>query len=106
MKFLIIFCYLFPLPFFYQSGTAKQTAEVKQIEGLYVFTDCTPVSPYETLGEVFHGAAVVEDYEGLRNSFIRKVKKKFPTANGIILHLKSGDIRTDARYSAEGIVIK
>ena len=30
----------------------KSTGEVNRVVGLYVFMDCNPVLPYETLGEI------------------------------------------------------
>lgn len=60
------------------------SAEVNQIDGLYVFTDCTPVAPYDSLGLVTIGFITGTQYENIRRSLIKQVKKKYPDANGLL----------------------
>ncbi|MFM2292697.1 MAG: hypothetical protein RIS29_2510 [Bacteroidota bacterium] len=72
----------------------KKTAEVNQIQGLYVFTDSTPVMEYEYVGTVSGNAISFGSgqYEPVRNSILKKTKQKFPEADGVILHLLNGGI--------------
>ncbi len=65
----------------------KATAETFQIEGLYIFTDSKPVTPYVYLGEVDLGFVSGTQYENVRKNLIKRAKQKYPTAEGIILHL-------------------
>lgn len=68
----------------------NNTAEVEQIEGLYVFTDSKPVKEYEYLGTVKANWTWSSKYEGIRSTLISKTKKDFPTAQGIILTQTDG----------------
>jgi hypothetical protein len=68
----------------------KATSEVEQMQGLYIFTDSKPVLEYEYLGTVKTTFAVDVQYVGTRDKMIRKAKKKFPEAEGIIIQFKSG----------------
>ena len=79
------------------------TAEVELVEGLYVFTDCKPVKPYESLCTVQLGGAYLGDvqYNGIRNALIKKIKTTCPTANGVIFTLTTGK-----KDKAEGIRFK
>lgn len=70
---------------------SKKTAEVTTIQNLKIFTDSEPVTEYDYLGTVnltigtFSG-----QYEPVRNGLIKKAKKEYPQAEGIILHLVNG----------------
>lgn len=68
----------------------KATGEVEQMQGLYIFTDCKPVLEYEYLGTVKATFSMDSQYQGVRDKLIRKAKKDFPNADGIILQFKSG----------------
>ncbi len=68
----------------------RSTGEVEQMQGLYIFTDSKPVLEYEYLGTVKTTFAADVQYQGTRNKMIRKAKKKFPDAEGIIIQFKSG----------------
>lgn len=68
----------------------KSTAEVEQIEGLYIFSDSKPVLEYEYLGTVKASIGWDTQYQGVRNKLIKKAKKDFPNADGLIFHFKSG----------------
>jgi hypothetical protein len=74
--------------------TAKNnTAETLQLEGLYIFTDCTPVQQYLTLGTVkSSGAFSGGEYAEIKARLIKKAKKEYPTATGIIIHMASGEV--------------
>lgn len=82
----------------------KNAAVVEQVQGIYVFTDCKPVKEFEYLGTVkATGAFSVRSpqYESVRDILIKRLKKEYPQADGIILKLKDGD--TD---SADAIKFK
>jgi len=68
----------------------KKTAEVEQMEGLYIFTDCEPVLEYEYLGTVKASIGFSAQYQSVRNKLIKKAKKEFPNAEGLIFHFKAG----------------
>lgn len=68
----------------------KATGEVELMQGLYIFTDSKPVLEYEYLGTVKTVFAMDVQYQGTRDKMIRKAKKKYPEAEGIIIHFKSG----------------
>jgi hypothetical protein len=75
---------------FSQYEPRRSTAEVEQMQGLYIFTDSRPVMEYEYLGTVKTVLTWDPQYQGVRNKFIKKARKKFPKADGLILHFKSG----------------
>ena len=70
----------------------NSTAEVNQVEGLLIFTDCKPVKEYEYLGTVKSstGGFGNSQYEGVRNRLIKKVKNEYPKADGAIMYLNYG----------------
>jgi hypothetical protein len=63
------------------------TAEVTKIEGFYIFMDSKPIMPYDSLGEVDLGFVGGTQYEDIRANLIKRARKKYPTADGIILNL-------------------
>lgn len=62
----------------------KAKATVDQIEGLYVFIKSKPTAENEYLGSVSKALAWSGKPEEMLNSMIKKVKKEYPQANGII----------------------
>ena len=79
-------------------------ATVNQEQGLYLFTDCKPVNDYEFLGTVQGKSAMSisnEQYIDVRNLLIKRVKKEFPKADGIIFHFDNG-----GRDAADAIFFK
>lgn len=62
----------------------KGSATVDQKEGLYVFLLSKPTAENEYLGSVEKGFALTGQPEEMLNSMIKKVKKKYPKANGIV----------------------
>jgi hypothetical protein len=69
----------------------KSTAEVESIEGLLVFVDSKPVLEYDYLGSVKVSFTLGDtQYQGVRDKFLKKCKKDFPQADGIIIRFKSG----------------
>lgn len=61
------------------------TAKVNKIEGFYIFTDSKPVMPYDSVGSVDIGFITDTQYESIRGNLIKKVRNKFPNANGLIM---------------------
>ncbi len=71
----------------------KGTAEVNQIQGLYIFTDSKPVKEYEYLGTVKTSSVVSvgsTQYQPVRDKMIKKLKKDFPEADGAIFFFNNG----------------
>ena len=68
----------------------KSTAEVEQMQGVYIFTDSKPVSEYEYLGTVKSTFGWDSQYRGVRDRLIKKAKKDFPEGDALILQFKSG----------------
>lgn len=72
----------------------KSAAVAEQVNGIYIFTDSKPVKEYDFLGTVqATGAFSVRSpqYESVRDVLIKRLKKEYPQADGIILKLKDGD---------------
>lgn len=67
-----------------EQETKKEMAAVQQIEGLYVFLQCKPVAANEYLGSVKKSLAWSGKPEEMLNSMIKKVKKDYPKADGIV----------------------
>ncbi|MDR2653326.1 MAG: hypothetical protein LBC68_13655 [Prevotellaceae bacterium] len=70
--------------------TSNRTAEVNRYENLYIFTDCVPVSDYEYLGTVKLTVAWSGQYQGIRDKLIKKAKKEYPEAEGLIFNFYDG----------------
>lgn len=69
----------------------KNTAEVEQMEGLFIFVDSKPVQEYEFLGtEKITIGLGSGQYTDIRNKLIKKVKKEYPTADGVLIHFSNG----------------
>jgi hypothetical protein len=62
----------------------KGSASVDQKEGLYIFILSKPTVEYDYLGSVTKLLAWSGQPEEMLNSMIKKVKKAYPKANGII----------------------
>lgn len=87
------------LSFTAQKFTAsKATAEVNQAQGLYIFTDSKPVTSYEYLGSVNTAAVVwkTRGYQDTKDVLIKKIKKDYPQAEGIIFYFDGGKDKADA----------
>lgn len=77
----------------YKNTTNKAAANARQLQGLYIFTDCTPAGDYEIIGTVkglsgfsFKSA----QYESIRDKFIQRAKEQYPAGEGLILDLRDG----------------
>ena len=68
------------------------TAEVSKIEGFYIFTDSKPTMPYDSLGDVDLGIVSGTQYETIRTNLIKRARKKYQTADGIILSLNKNGL--------------
>ena len=80
----------------------KSTASVNQYQGVYIFTDSKPAAQYDYLGtiEIKH-SKLGPQYEPVRDEMIKQVKKKYPQADGAILHFAN-----DAIDKADAIKFK
>jgi len=90
----IIFIILFFAGSFTIKHTSdKATATVNQVGGIYIFTDSKPNSDYNYLGTVKSGGGfsfASPQYQPIRDMFIKKIKKEYPQADGIILYFVTG----------------
>ncbi|MBK7651569.1 MAG: hypothetical protein IPJ20_13710 [Flammeovirgaceae bacterium] len=68
------------------------TAEVVNIDGLYIFTDSRPIMNYDSLGVVELGFVSGTQYESIRSNLIKRARKDYPNANGLILDLNKKGI--------------
>lgn len=93
-KFPLLLCLVLLLSVSRPPQTAqKNAATVDQYEGIYLFSDSKPVAPYDYLGSVKSGGGggmQSAQYEDVRDRLIKKCKKEYPQADGLILNLKSG----------------
>jgi len=81
-----------------------KTAEANLYQGIAVFTDCNPVLSYDKLGDVTiksTGGFGDDTYNGKREAAIGKMKKQYPTADGILISFKA-----NGAVSAEAIKFK
>ena len=84
--------------------TNHKTAEANLYSGIAVFTDCNPVMAYDKLGDVTiksTGGFGDDTYNGKREAAISKMKKQYPTADGILISFKG-----NGAVSAEAIKFK
>lgn len=71
----------------------KDTAEVNQIGGVFVFVDAKPVSDYEVLGIVKAGGNILTgsaEYTEQRDKLLKKAKKEYPQSNGLLINMSKG----------------
>lgn len=66
---------------------SPSTAQVKQMDGLYIFTDAEPVLPHDSLGMVELGFVTGTQYESIRSNLIKRAKDQFPEAQGLVMQL-------------------
>lgn len=74
-------------------------AEVNQLQGIYIFTDCRPLDPYDYLGTVKNGTRLSgsAQYQPVRDRLLKKLKQDYPEANGAIFYFNNGSAdRADA----------
>lgn len=64
--------------------TSKANAQVSIIDGVFIFTDSKPLSSYEELGVVELYFSGDTQYQSIRDNLIKKARKKYPEAEGLI----------------------
>jgi hypothetical protein len=62
-------------------------AQSTMVEGFYIFSDSKPVMAHDTLGIVTLGFVKDTQYESIRDNLIRRARKSYGEANGLILQL-------------------
>lgn len=75
---------------FKEGAEDRALARVKPHMGVFVFTDCTPVNTFTFVGKINKAGGLSADYNDLRDRLIKKVLKKYPSAQGIITRFVSG----------------
>ena len=69
----------------FRSSSDHRLAQVNQAQGVYIFMQCIPVSEYIVLGTVKKtGLVWTGKPEEMFNTIIRRVKKDYPTTEGLI----------------------
>ena len=68
------------------------TAEVSKIEGFYIFMDSRPIMPYDSLRDADLGFVSGTQYEDIKTNLIKRARKKYPTADGLILNLNKNGL--------------
>lgn len=68
----------------------SNSAEVDQLQGYYLFVNAKPVKEYKYLGTVKYNYVGCAQYQDVRDWLIKKIKKEFPEANGIIFTFSNG----------------
>lgn len=93
MKNLFLICAvsLAAFSFKYAYDVRSNTAEVEQMDGLYIFVDSKPVKEYDYLGTEKVGVSMGSgQYRDVRDKLIKKIKKEYPQAQGILIHFAEG----------------
>lgn len=62
----------------------KSAAVVSSEQGVYIFVQCKPVAEYEYLGTIKKSVALTGEPSEMLNAMLKKLKKDFPAADGII----------------------
>lgn len=76
---------------FKNQSEKNNLAKVEQFQGLYIFTDCTPTTEYKYIETVkFSGGFNSPQYSNVRDTIIKRVRKKHSDAEGIILKFVIG----------------
>lgn len=83
--FIITICLCILFVGFEQSKEInKSLATVEQEQGIYIFIKSKPSAEYQFLGSVKKGIALTGSPEEMFNSMLKKCKKDYPQADGII----------------------
>lgn len=67
---------------------SKYTAEAKKHGDLIIFVECEPINEYEQLGTVKLGIVGDCDWQVIREKLIKKAKKEYPEAHGLMIDEK------------------
>ena len=81
--------------FSFKNQDAKKenaSAVVNKIDGFYIFTDSRPLMAYDSIGIVELGFVTGTQYHTIRTHLIKRARKKFANADGLILDLKKNGI--------------
>jgi len=62
----------------------KATADVEQVQGVYVYIKSKPVLEYEFIGAVKPPAIMEEDIETVTRKLVERAKKEFPDVEAIV----------------------
>ena len=81
----------------------KNTAEVDQIQGFYIFAKGKPVKEYEYLGTVKGPLIGNHEFDNLVELMVRNAKKDFPNANALIF---DGAIKQTHNTKVSAVKIK
>jgi hypothetical protein len=73
-------------------GLPLASARVTQVDGLYIFTDCLPTNQFDSIGSVGLGFISGTQYDNIKTNLIKRTKKQFPEAEGLILKLKKNGL--------------
>ncbi|WP_033961270.1 hypothetical protein [Psychroserpens jangbogonensis] len=80
---------------FKENASNLNQAKVKQYQGLYIFVDSEPIEKTEYIGTVKKKTSFSSSqYTSLREKLIKKCKKEFSDAKGLILKFVSGGTDT------------
>jgi hypothetical protein len=63
-------------------------AEVLKVNELCIFTDSRPLMAYDTLGIMELGFISDTQYESIKTHFMKRARKQYPDADGLILQFK------------------
>ena len=67
-------------------------AKVNLFNGLYIFSDCTPINNYTIIGRSKSVVTWSGQYDGVKSNLIKRALKSFPQAQGIILDMHRGGV--------------
>jgi hypothetical protein len=82
----------------FQNEPAKSTATVDQKEGVYIFMLSKPAAGYDYLGTVQKVIAISGKPDEMLTSMIRKAKKEYPSADGIIFTSVNMDVADVVKF--------
>lgn len=93
----MLFCMSAPAP------SQNNLAATTQTDGVYIFTDSSPVQEFTVIGVVRQ--SFFSEYHHTRNRLVRKAKKKYPGVEGIIIITKwwGADEALVITFKTEGI---
>lgn len=83
-SFIIAMLMLGASVFAQTTATNKAAAQAETVEGLYVFISSKPLAENEYLGSISKSFALSGKPDEMLYSMIRKAKKEYPAATGIV----------------------
>ena len=76
---------------FKENSPKNKIAKVQQFQGVYIFTDATPVSTFDYIDSVkFSGGFSSGQYTNVRDTLLKRAKKRYSEAKGLMLKLVVG----------------